>query len=104
MAACIKRAREARGWTLQQLADAIGKSSRQQVHGWESAARTPAAEALHDLAEALGVSADWLLGLRAPAPPALGRESDRPTVVVAPVRRPRGLRVAARRRTDPDGA
>jgi len=64
LGAQISSARVKSGLSQEALGRAIGKVSRQQVYRWEAGGRTPSALALRAIAEALGVSADELLGLR----------------------------------------
>jgi transcriptional regulator with XRE-family HTH domain len=62
----IKQARDAKGWSQADLAERMpgGREAALQVSHYECERRTPSAAALKDLAKALGVSSDWLLGLR----------------------------------------
>jgi transcriptional regulator with XRE-family HTH domain len=55
----IKEARQARGWSQQDLAERIGVSQPTIVH-WEQGTHTPRNLALARLADALGVSRTWL--------------------------------------------
>lgn len=59
----IHSRRKEKGMTLQQLADATG-SSKSYIWELESReeVRRPSAEKLSDIAAALGVTAEWLLG------------------------------------------
>ena len=57
----IAEARQRRGWTQSDLAARAG-SSAATVSQWETGHRTPGAPALVALADALEVTADWLLG------------------------------------------
>jgi len=57
--------RRARGLTQVQLADKIGSSQR-AISSYETIAEFPPTAVLIDLAKALGVSADELLGLKTP--------------------------------------
>ena len=52
----IAEARLAKGWTQQQLGEAIGVD-KSQIHKWESGRRNPKLDAIMRLAEVLGV--DW---------------------------------------------
>ena len=58
----IRKAREDKGYSMERLAAIVG-AHRQSVHYWETDQRTPRALQLIPLAQALDVSADWLLGL-----------------------------------------
>jgi transcriptional regulator with XRE-family HTH domain len=57
--------RRARGLTQSQLADLIGSSQR-AISSYETVADFPPTSVVIEIARALGVSADELLGLRAP--------------------------------------
>lgn len=57
----LKDLRAARNYTLEDVAELIG-SSKQQVARWESG-QLPNAETVAKLAQAFGVTADYLLGL-----------------------------------------
>lgn len=59
----IRALREARGLTLQDIADLWG-ISRSSVAGWESGASNPGIDKLPSLARALGVSVDFMLSDR----------------------------------------
>jgi transcriptional regulator with XRE-family HTH domain len=61
MSVRIKEARQARGWSQQDLAERIGVSQPTIVH-WEQGTHTPRNLALARLADALGVSRQWLQG------------------------------------------
>ena len=61
MCARIKEARQARGWSQQELAERVSVSQPTIVH-WEQGTHTPRHLALARLADALGVSRQWLLG------------------------------------------
>lgn len=56
-AAAIKDRREARGWTQQQLADALG-ASRRAIIGWESGTSEPQGRFAKQLERVLGVASD----------------------------------------------
>ena len=61
-----KRVREARmrkGLTIKNVADAVGLTSG-SINYWESGGSFPVPENLIRLQEVLGVSLDWLMGLR----------------------------------------
>lgn len=62
----IKKRREELGLSQADLAERMpgGREAGLQISHYECERRTPSAAALKDLAKALGVSADWLLGLR----------------------------------------
>jgi transcriptional regulator with XRE-family HTH domain len=57
----IREAREARGWTQDELAARIGSTGMTVSH-WETGRRTPHPRWLVKLADALGCPTDWLLG------------------------------------------
>jgi len=57
----IREARTSRGLTQVQLADTL-KTSQGWLSQWERGARTPSVDWLSRLADALGVSMDWLAG------------------------------------------
>ena len=58
----IKAAREAKGWTQQQLADALGNAgNRQRVSQWESGYRNPRPDTLRRIAEILYTTAAKLM-------------------------------------------
>ncbi|MBO4990509.1 MAG: helix-turn-helix transcriptional regulator [Clostridia bacterium] len=59
----IKEARKEKGYTQQLLAQKIGYS-QSVVSDWEKGISDPSAKAIVALAQALEVSADYLLGLR----------------------------------------
>jgi transcriptional regulator with XRE-family HTH domain len=61
MSVRIKEARQARGWSQQDLAERIGVSQPTIVH-WEQGTHAPRNLALARLADALGVSRQWLQG------------------------------------------
>lgn len=58
----IRQTRQLRGYSQQELASKIGISMNSLYH-YEKNRKTPSAEVVAKLAEALGVSADYLLGL-----------------------------------------
>ena len=60
----IKVAREVKGLSIRELADAMGCSDR-SVQGWEAGNVTPGGVQLRALALALGTRTDYLLGLEA---------------------------------------
>lgn len=59
----IRAAREARGWTQFQLGVVVGKRDT-DVSRWERGVLDPRPESLANIARALGVSTDYLLGLK----------------------------------------
>jgi transcriptional regulator with XRE-family HTH domain len=61
MSARIKEARQARGWSQQELAEQVSVSQPTIVH-WEQGTHIPRHLALARLADALGVSRQWLQG------------------------------------------
>lgn len=60
-AARIRQARQAKGWSMQQLADRIGAKSRNQIFYYESGKANLTLTTLSRLAEALGVGINQLL-------------------------------------------
>lgn len=58
----IRIARAARGWSQRELAQRTGFDATAVSH-WERGERLPSIESLRELSRALGVTADWLLGL-----------------------------------------
>jgi transcriptional regulator with XRE-family HTH domain len=56
----IKKVRQAKGWTQEQLAEKIGISQK-QVSAYERGTYNPSTEVLLKLAEALDVSLDYLV-------------------------------------------
>ncbi len=63
----LKAARNSRGLTLQQMADALHIGIRSYQH-YEAGTREPTLPGLRDIAVTLGVSADHLLGIDSEAP------------------------------------
>lgn len=59
----LRSAREARGWTQFQLGVVIGKRDT-DVSRWERESLMPRADIIIMWSQALGVSADYLLGLK----------------------------------------
>jgi transcriptional regulator with XRE-family HTH domain len=57
----LKQAREANGWSLNDVAPRI-KSHFTTISGWERNFRRPNPEKLKELARLYGVTVDWLLG------------------------------------------
>ena len=65
----LRSARSALGWGQKRLAENIGASTKGgMVSNWEGGRRVPAVGVLLDLAIALGVSRDWLVGRDAVTP------------------------------------
>ena len=60
----IKAARNARGLTLQNVAESLGLRSRQQIYAWEAGRRNPGPKHLAKLAEVLGLDVRDLLPRR----------------------------------------
>jgi transcriptional regulator with XRE-family HTH domain len=58
----LKEIRQNRGHTMESFGELV-KVSKQQVYRWESSDSPPTGETLVLIAKALGVSADYLLGL-----------------------------------------
>lgn len=58
----IKKSRDLAGFTQEQLAESIGVT-RSSIAQYESGEKEPTVQHLADLAIALGVSADYLLGM-----------------------------------------
>lgn len=50
----LKVEREVRGWSQQQLAEEIGRSSYQTIFQWESGSASPTLRCLRDWTRALG--------------------------------------------------
>ena len=67
LAFVIRAARERRGMTVYELADAL-HVAHSTVYGWESGAKTPSLLALGPLCEALGVSPELFRDLPAEPP------------------------------------
>jgi len=57
---CIRAARKRKGWSLDQLAEALGVS-KTSVWGWETDKARPRASRLTELAELLDLPADRIL-------------------------------------------
>lgn len=57
----IREAREARGWTQEQLASALA-TTQQTVQRWESGAVDPKASVILGISEALGITVSYLVG------------------------------------------
>ena len=60
----IKAARNARGLTLQNVAESLGLRHRQQIYEWESGRVCPGTKHLAKLAEVLGLQVTDLLPKR----------------------------------------
>ena len=58
----LKAARKGRNLTLEQLGSQL-EVTKQTVSRWEKGERYPALDVLYTIAEVLGVSSDYLLGL-----------------------------------------
>ena len=58
----IKKYRNIRGMTQQDIADALGESSGRVIYNWEKGIGRPECEKLDKLCDLLGVSADELIG------------------------------------------
>ena len=58
----IQEAREARGWTQEQLANALG-TTQQSLQRWESGAVDPKSSKILAMSELLGVTVSYLLGI-----------------------------------------
>ena len=59
----IRTARKSKDWDTEKLAK-MANMSKSSVEKYEAGTREPSTPSLRDLAGALGVSADWLLGLK----------------------------------------
>lgn len=57
----IRAQREAKGWTQERLADALGVVPG-TISRWERGEVEPTLENARDLADALGVAVGWLVG------------------------------------------
>ena len=58
----IAEAREARGWSQEMLAQAIG-TTQQSVQRWESGQVDPKVSRIRDISRALGITVSFILGL-----------------------------------------
>lgn len=67
LAAAIRMARERRGMTVAELADALGVA-HSTIYGWESGDKAPSLLALGPLCDALGVTPDLFRDLPAEPP------------------------------------
>lgn len=77
LGARLREARIAQGFTQKRLAQLLDVREK-DVSRWESGEHAPSTPRLARLAVALGVSADWLLGIEGPRPRSNG---DVPPVV-----------------------
>lgn len=101
----IRAARDARGWTQFQLGIVLGRRDT-EVSRWERGALNPRASAVAEVAQALGVSCDYLLGLTSEMvldPTWSDRSAVRPTDALAqlpeaPVEAPAPQKVAPPKR------
>lgn len=57
----IRQARTARGWSGQQLADAVGYANQSAIGNLENRARSTGGHKISAIARALDVSVEWLL-------------------------------------------
>lgn len=69
----ISEAREARGWTQTQLAQAIG-TTQQTVQRWESGQVDPKISQVEAVSNALGITMSFLLGVDEPKRPEMSAE------------------------------
>ena len=58
----IAEAREARGWTQEQLANALG-TTQATIQRWESGRIDPQVSKIQEISKALGITVTFLLGL-----------------------------------------
>lgn len=58
----IGEAREARGWTQTQLAEALG-TTQQTIQRWESGIVDPKVSQVMEVSKALGITVSFLLGM-----------------------------------------
>lgn len=58
----IAEAREARGWTQEQLAQAVG-TTQQTIQRWESGQVDPKVSKVEDISRALGITLSFILGV-----------------------------------------
>ena len=63
----IKKYRNIRGMTQQEIADALGESSGRVIYNWEKGISRPDCDKLARLCDLLGVSADELIGCKSMA-------------------------------------
>lgn len=90
----LREARRRAGLTQAEVADAAGLDENVYAR-YERAERLPSVEILDRLCDAVGCSADWLLGETTPAPPARPQDDDDPTRTRRIRRIHRGLRKAS---------
>lgn len=88
----LKQAREARGLSQNGLAAALsiktgGELTQSAVSYWESGKNLPTLDAFAALTQALGVSADWLLGLDGGALPKDAQRLAKQLAELPPARR-----------------
>lgn len=74
----LRTCRAGLGWTQQELANR-SEVPRTRVDEYEHGRHLPSADALKRLAEAMGCSADYLLGMEAIAPPKAPQAPAEPT-------------------------
>ena len=60
----IKKYRNIKGMTQQEIADALGESSGRVIYNWEKGIGRPDCDKLARLCDLLGVSADEMIGCR----------------------------------------
>ena len=63
----IKKYRNIKGMTQQEIADALGESSGRVIYNWEKGIGRPDCDKLARLCDLLGVSADELIGCKSMA-------------------------------------
>lgn len=84
----LKQARSARGLSQADLASALaGEVTQSAVSYWESGTNLPTLDAFVALTQALGVSADWLLGLDGGALPKDAQRLAKQLAALSPARR-----------------
>lgn len=88
----LKQARSARGLSQADLATALaqggtGEVTQSAVSYWESGKNLPTLDAFAALTQALGVSADWLLGLDGGALPKDAQRLAKQLAALPPARR-----------------
>ena len=88
----LKQARSARGLSQADLASALhgmraGEVTQSAVSYWESGKNLPTLDAFVALTQALGVSADWLLGLDGGALPKDAQRLAKQLAALSPARR-----------------
>ena len=60
----IAKAREIRGWTQEQLAQAVG-TTQQTIQRWETGQVDPKVSRIEDISRALGIAVSFILGVDA---------------------------------------